>query len=65
MEGPYIDYIAAQYGKPVLATGPLVPEPPRGELEERFATWLSSFPDKAVVFALDKYRKICQASNSR
>ncbi|KAF2910774.1 hypothetical protein DAI22_11g126201 [Oryza sativa Japonica Group] len=59
MEGPYIDYIAAQYGKPVLATGPLVPEPPRGELEERFATWLSSFPDKAVVFALDKYRIIC------
>ncbi|XP_044969337.1 anthocyanidin-3-O-glucoside rhamnosyltransferase-like [Hordeum vulgare subsp. vulgare] len=51
MEGPYIDYLAAQHGKPVLVTGPVVPEPPQGELEERWAKWLSSFPDKAVVFA--------------
>ncbi|BAF28214.2 Os11g0457000 [Oryza sativa Japonica Group] len=45
MEGPYIDYIAAQYGKPVLATGPLVPEPPRGELEERIICMA-----KSIVF---------------
>ncbi|KAF0897525.1 hypothetical protein E2562_038748 [Oryza meyeriana var. granulata] len=51
MEGPYIDYIAGQNGKPVLVTGPIVPEPLQGELEERWATWLSSFPDDAVVFA--------------
>uniref|UniRef100_A0A0D3HLK2 Uncharacterized protein n=1 Tax=Oryza barthii TaxID=65489 RepID=A0A0D3HLK2_9ORYZ len=51
MEGPYIDYIAAEHGKPVLLTGPIVPDPPRGELEERWATWLSSFPDNSVVFA--------------
>ncbi|CAM0870958.1 unnamed protein product [Alopecurus aequalis] len=51
MEGPYIEYFSDQLGKPVLVTGPLVPEPPQGELEERWATWLSSFPDNAVVFA--------------
>ncbi|KAF7006413.1 hypothetical protein CFC21_021462 [Triticum aestivum] len=51
MEGPYINYLAAQLGKPVLLTGPVVPEPPQGELEERWAKWLSSFPDNAVVFA--------------
>jgi hypothetical protein len=51
MEGPYIRYLAAQHGKPVLVTGPVVPEPPKGELEERWAQWLSSFPDSAVVFA--------------
>ncbi|CAN6247967.1 unnamed protein product [Urochloa humidicola] len=51
MEGPYIDYISAQYGKPVLLAGPVVPELPEGELEERWASWLSSFPDGAVVFA--------------
>uniref|UniRef100_A0A0E0R856 Glycosyltransferase n=1 Tax=Oryza rufipogon TaxID=4529 RepID=A0A0E0R856_ORYRU len=51
MEGPYIEYVATQYDKPILVTGPLVPEPPHGELEERWATWLSSFPDNAVVFA--------------
>ncbi|KAG2581944.1 hypothetical protein PVAP13_6KG080000 [Panicum virgatum] len=51
MEGPYIDYISSQFGKPVLLAGPVVPEPPQGELEERWASWLSSFPDGAVVFA--------------
>lgn len=51
MEGPYINYLSAQYGKPALITGPVVPEPPQGELEERWARWLSSFPENAVVFA--------------
>uniref|UniRef100_A0A0A8ZWK2 Uncharacterized protein n=1 Tax=Arundo donax TaxID=35708 RepID=A0A0A8ZWK2_ARUDO len=51
MEGPYVDYISSQYDKPVLLAGPVVPEPPQGELEERWANWLSSFPDNAVVFA--------------
>ncbi|KAJ1274215.1 hypothetical protein BS78_05G045200 [Paspalum vaginatum] len=51
MEGRYMSYLAAQFGKPVLVAGPLVPDPPQGELEERWASWLSSFPDNAVVFA--------------
>ncbi|CAN6362915.1 unnamed protein product [Urochloa humidicola] len=51
MEGPYINYLSAQFGKPVLVAGPVVPEPPRGELEEPWATWLSSFPANSVVFA--------------
>ncbi|KAL6870586.1 hypothetical protein ACP4OV_014434 [Aristida adscensionis] len=52
MEAAYIDYIASQLGgKPVLLAGPVVPEPPQGELEEPWAAWLSSFPDSAVVFA--------------
>ncbi|TVT96712.1 hypothetical protein EJB05_58069, partial [Eragrostis curvula] len=52
MEGSYISYVSAQFGgKPVLLAGPVVPEPPQGELDERWSTWLSSFPDNAVVFA--------------
>ncbi|KAF8739377.1 hypothetical protein HU200_013861 [Digitaria exilis] len=54
MEGPYIDYISAQYGnKRVLLAGPVVPEPPSqgDQLEEWWSRWLSSFPDDAVVFA--------------
>jgi hypothetical protein len=51
MEGAYVDYLAAQFRKPVLVAGPLVPDPPQGELDERWATWLSAFPDGAVVFA--------------
>ena len=53
MEAAYVDYLAAQFRKPVLTAGPLVPDPPRGDelLDERWATWLSAFPDGAVVFA--------------
>jgi hypothetical protein len=51
MEGAYINYLAAQLRKPFLVAGSLVPDPPRDELDERWATWLSAFPDGAVVFA--------------
>ncbi|KAF8662624.1 hypothetical protein HU200_056225 [Digitaria exilis] len=57
MEGSYIDYITSQYGnnKRVLLAGPVVPDPqpPRGddELDDRWATWLSAFPDASVIFA--------------
>jgi flavonol-3-O-glucoside L-rhamnosyltransferase len=51
MEGHYIDYLSEQFGKPVLVTGPVVPEPPQGMLEERWATWLSSFPDNTIKFS--------------
>jgi hypothetical protein len=53
MEGAYVHYLAAQFQKPVLVAGPLVPDPPQaGELlDERWATWLSAFPDGAVIFA--------------
>ncbi|KAF8402141.1 hypothetical protein HHK36_013093 [Tetracentron sinense] len=50
MEGPYIDFVKTQYGKPVLLAGPVVPEQPSGVLEERWAKWLGSFPAKSVVF---------------
>ncbi|TXG53090.1 hypothetical protein EZV62_022259 [Acer yangbiense] len=50
MEGPYVDFIKSQYQKPVLLTGPLVPEPPSGELEEKWAKWLDKFPAKSVIF---------------
>ncbi|MCL7035720.1 hypothetical protein MKW94_004570 [Papaver nudicaule] len=50
MEGPYLDYISKIYGKPVLLTGPLVPEPPIDKLEEKWEKWLQKFPAKSVVF---------------
>jgi flavonol-3-O-glucoside L-rhamnosyltransferase len=51
MEGHYINYLSEQFGKPMFVAGPVVPEPPQGVLEERWATWLSSFPDNTVTFA--------------
>lgn len=50
MEGPYVDYVEAQYGKPILLAGPVVPETPEAELEARWASWLESFPAGSVVF---------------
>nr|UUY86289.1 anthocyanidin-3-glucoside rhamnosyltransferase 1 [Aglaonema commutatum] len=50
MEAPYIDYVEAQYGKPVLLAGPVVPEALEGELEAKWASWLDSFPAGSVVF---------------
>ncbi|PON59350.1 UDP-glucuronosyl/UDP-glucosyltransferase [Trema orientale] len=50
IEGSYLDFVKAQIEKPVMLTGPLVPEPPSGELREKWATWLSRFPPKIVVF---------------
>ncbi|KAG9440627.1 hypothetical protein H6P81_020792 [Aristolochia fimbriata] len=49
MEGPYVKYIETQYKKPVLLAGPVVPDPPAGELEEPWAGFLSRFPEKSVV----------------
>ncbi|XP_026384153.1 anthocyanidin 3-O-glucosyltransferase-like, partial [Papaver somniferum] len=50
MEGPYLDYIRQLYCKPVLLTGPLVPDPPKYKLEEKWEKWLQKFPSKSVVF---------------
>jgi len=49
IEGPYLEYMEKQFGKPVLVSGPLVPEPSRGVLEEKWSKWLDTFPAKSVV----------------
>ncbi|XP_074571638.1 anthocyanidin-3-O-glucoside rhamnosyltransferase-like [Curcuma longa] len=51
MEGPYVDYVAKEHGKPVLLAGPITPEPPTGELDPRWVEWLGGFPAGAVVFS--------------
>ncbi|KAJ0112704.1 hypothetical protein Patl1_01538 [Pistacia atlantica] len=50
LEGPYVDFLRSQFQKSVLLTGPLVPEPPSGELDERWSKWLGLFPAKSVIF---------------
>lgn len=49
MEGPYLDYIETQFKKPVLLSGPLVPEPSSNVLEEKWSKWLENFPAKSVI----------------
>ncbi|KAK7278571.1 hypothetical protein RJT34_23603 [Clitoria ternatea] len=50
IEGPYLDYIEEQFEKPVLLTGPLVPEPSIDVLEEKWSKWLDNFSEKSVTF---------------
>ncbi|KNA20707.1 hypothetical protein SOVF_049960 [Spinacia oleracea] len=50
IEGPYIDYLKTQIGKPLILAGPSVPPPPSGELEEKWEHCLGNFPEKSVIF---------------
>ncbi|XP_014522032.1 anthocyanidin 3-O-glucoside 2''-O-glucosyltransferase [Vigna radiata var. radiata] len=50
IDGPYAEYLETVYGKPVLLSGPLLPEPPNSTLEEKWVAWLSGFNHGSVVF---------------
>lgn len=50
MEGQYISYCESEYKKPMLLAGPVVPEPPSGELEERWDGWLDKFEQGSVIY---------------
>uniref|UniRef100_A0A5B7BWZ6 Putative UDP-glycosyltransferase 79B6-like n=1 Tax=Davidia involucrata TaxID=16924 RepID=A0A5B7BWZ6_DAVIN len=51
IEGPFCDYLGSQYGKRVLLTGPVLPEPSTepAPLEERWVEWLGRFEPSSVV----------------
>ncbi|XVE50158.1 hypothetical protein DITRI_Ditri01bG0139600 [Diplodiscus trichospermus] len=50
IEGPFVDYYAEQVGKPVLLSGPCLPETQTKQLEEKWVNWLSKFEPGSVVF---------------
>ncbi|WVZ01521.1 hypothetical protein V8G54_027590 [Vigna mungo] len=50
IEGPYVDYLAEQFGKSVILSGPIIPESPTTVLEEKWSAWLGRFKDGSVVF---------------
>ena len=51
VEGPYCDYLRKHYGKPVLLTGPVLPETPATKLlDEKWTNWLCNFKQGAVVY---------------
>ncbi|KAJ4833406.1 hypothetical protein Tsubulata_027367, partial [Turnera subulata] len=54
MERPYVDYLKAQFEKPILLGGSLVPNcepwPSAGVLDERRSKWLEQFPSKSVIY---------------
>ncbi|KAJ0101330.1 hypothetical protein Patl1_04753 [Pistacia atlantica] len=50
IEGSFCDYLAQQYSKPVLLTGPVLPETPDAQLEEKWDKWLYKFDPGSVVY---------------
>ncbi|XVF78667.1 hypothetical protein PTKIN_Ptkin14bG0153800 [Pterospermum kingtungense] len=50
IEGPFCDYVAQYFGKPVMLTGPCLSETNATALEEKWANWLSNFEAGSVVF---------------
>ncbi|XP_057450510.1 cyanidin 3-O-galactoside 2''-O-xylosyltransferase FGGT1-like [Lotus japonicus] len=50
IEGPFVDYLGEQFGKPVLLSGPVIPEPSNTVLEKKWAEWLGGFKHGSVVF---------------
>ncbi|KAL2986345.1 hypothetical protein AAZX31_12G201300 [Glycine max] len=50
IDGTYADYLEIVYRKPVLFSGPILPEPPNSTLEEKWVSWLEGFNPGSVVF---------------
>ncbi|CAH9089107.1 unnamed protein product [Cuscuta europaea] len=50
LEGPFCDYIEAQYKKPVLLAGPALPVPPDTTMDESWSDWLGKFEKGSVVY---------------
>lgn len=61
IEGPYVDYLEQEFGKPVLLSGPVLPEPPKNTLDEKWGSWLGGFKDGSLVYcALGSEWKLSQ-----
>ncbi|KAL9343155.1 hypothetical protein Peur_063586 [Populus x canadensis] len=50
IEGPYADYVGNQFDKPVLFSGPVIPEPNTSTLEEKLYKWLVEFEANSVIY---------------
>ncbi|KAJ1377388.1 UDP-glucuronosyl/UDP-glucosyltransferase [Sesbania bispinosa] len=50
IDGPYAEYLQIVYGKPVLLSGPLLPEPSKTTLEEKWVEWLGGFESGSVIY---------------
>ncbi|KAI3913974.1 hypothetical protein MKW98_010786 [Papaver atlanticum] len=50
MEGEFCDYLEKQFKKPVLASGPVIPETPTSTLDEKWDKWLGGFKKGSVVY---------------
>ncbi|KAI3880529.1 hypothetical protein MKX03_008793 [Papaver bracteatum] len=50
MEGPFCDFIGREFRKPVLLSGPIIPDSPTSTLDEKWDKWLGGFKKGSVVY---------------
>ncbi|TKY66733.1 Anthocyanidin 3-O-glucoside 2''-O-glucosyltransferase [Spatholobus suberectus] len=50
IEGPYVDYLETQFGKPVFLSGSLVPAPSNSALEAKWGEWLGRLKASSVIY---------------
>ncbi|KAI3922599.1 hypothetical protein MKX01_006288 [Papaver californicum] len=50
IEGGFCDYLERQFKKPVLLSGPVIPETPTSSLDEKWDKWLGEFKKGSVVY---------------
>jgi anthocyanidin 3-O-glucoside 2'''-O-xylosyltransferase len=50
LEGPMCDYLSQHYEKPVILSGPVVPESAVDQLDENWDKWLNKFEPKSVLY---------------
>lgn len=50
IEGVYADYLETLFKKPLLLSGPTLPEPPTSTLEAKWVEWLGRFKPGSVVY---------------
>ncbi|KAK8706237.1 hypothetical protein V6N13_049811 [Hibiscus sabdariffa] len=50
IEGPFLDFVAQGFRKPVLLSGPSFPETKTKQLDDKWVNWLSKFEPGSVVF---------------
>ncbi|XP_054813923.1 cyanidin 3-O-galactoside 2''-O-xylosyltransferase FGGT1-like [Prosopis cineraria] len=51
MEGPFAEYLEKVWGKRVLLSGPVIPEPQTSTLEPKWDHWLRGFKHGSVIYS--------------
>ncbi|XP_062104641.1 cyanidin 3-O-galactoside 2''-O-xylosyltransferase FGGT1-like [Humulus lupulus] len=50
IDGPVADYLEKEFGKPLLLSGPLIPDPPSDPLDQKWVNFLGQFKHGSVIY---------------
>ncbi|XP_062105904.1 cyanidin 3-O-galactoside 2''-O-xylosyltransferase FGGT1-like [Humulus lupulus] len=50
IDGPFADYLEKEFGKPLLLSGPLIPDTPSYSLEHKWVDFLGQFTPGSVIY---------------